>query len=121
MTKDELIKFCLTLPKASVDYPYGPEYEVIKNGKGKSFALIGNVEVEPMKRSCGADAPIVSGDIFVTVKCPPELIQPLREQYTAVLPGYYSNKNHWNTIIPGKDVPDDEIKKFIQISYDLVT
>jgi len=55
------------------------------------------------------------------LKCPPALIFVLRDKYKAVLPGYYSNKMHWNTIIHGKDVSDEEIKKMIQMSYDLVT
>ena len=121
MKKQQLINECLQMPESSVDYPYGPEYEVIKNKAGKSFALIGDVEVDAMKRSCGQDALIEAGDIFINLKCPPELIFILRDKYRAVLPGYYSNKNHWNTIIVGKDVPNDEIKKMIRMSYDLVT
>jgi len=121
MKKDELIKECLVFPESTVSYPYGPDCEVIKNKAGKSFALIGMCEVDAMKRSCGADAPIEEGDVFITLKCPPALIFVLRDKYKAVLPGYYSNKMHWNTIIPGKDVPDEEIKKMIQMSYDLVT
>lgn len=109
------------MPDSYVDYPYGPDVEVLKNKTGKSFALVGICEVEPMKRSCGADAPIEEGDIYITLKCPPELIYMLRDEYKAVLPGYYSNKSHWNTIIIGKDVPNDEIKKMILVSYDLVT
>ena len=108
------------MPESFVDYPYGADVEVIKNKKGKSFALIGDVDVASMKKSCGADAPIEDGDIFITLKCPPELIFPFREQYAGCLPGYYSNKNHWNTIILGKDVPDTEILKMLAMSHDLV-
>ena len=121
MTKQRLINDCLEMPDAYVDYPYGPEVEVIKNKEGKSFALVGDVEVDAMKRSCGADAPIERGDIFITLKCAPELIYIMRDEYAAVLPGYYSNKNHWNTIILGKDFSYEEIKKCIRLSYELVT
>jgi len=120
MTKDQLIKECLQLPESTVYYPYGPDVEVIRNSAGKGFALIGTCEVASMKKSCGEDAPIEEGDIFITLKCPPELIFVLRDEYKAVLPGYYSNKDHWNTIIIGKDVPHSEIKKMIIMSYDLV-
>ena len=121
MTKEQLIKDCLEMPDSFVDHPYGPTVEVLKNKAGKSFALVGVVEPEPMKRSCGEDAPIEDGDIYITLKCPPALIYILRDQYKAVLPGYYSNKSHWNTIIIEKDFPGDEIKKMIRLSYDLVT
>ncbi|MCL2756423.1 MAG: MmcQ/YjbR family DNA-binding protein [Firmicutes bacterium] len=121
MTKEQLINFCLEMPDSSVDYPYGPDVEVIRNKAGKSFALIGICQAEPMKRSCGTDAPIKDGDVFITLKCPPELIFIFRDQYKSVLPGYYSNKNHWNTIILGKDLPIEELKKMILLSFDLVT
>ena len=41
-------------------------------------------------------------------------------QYGLSLPGTYQNKEHWNTVILDGSVPDDEIKRMIAESYDLV-
>jgi predicted DNA-binding protein (MmcQ/YjbR family) len=32
-------------------------------------------------------------------KCDPDMVEELREQYACVLPGYYMNKKHWNTVL----------------------
>ena len=124
MTKEQLIAECLKMPDSTVGHPYGPDVTVAKNAKGKSFANIGiftQKEVESVKRNCDPNAPAQEGDLNITVKCPPELIYMLRDQYSAIIPGYYSNKDHWNTIIVGKDVSDEEIKMMIRLSHDLVT
>jgi len=124
MTKEQLIKDCLKLPDSYLDHPYGEFADVIKNKAGKSFAVIGiltDKDIASIKKNCDENAPIVAGDINITLKCLPELILPLREKYTALIPGYYSNINHWNTIIISKDVPYEEVLKMVQLSYDLVT
>jgi len=125
MTKEQIINDCLEICTDNhVDYPYGPAVQVVKNKIGKSFALVGILtitDVNSIIKNCDSDAPICEGDIFITLKCPPELINIFRDNYKAVIPGYYSNKNHWNTIILGKDCPYQEIKKMILQSFDLVT
>ena len=112
------------MPESFVDYPYGPTVDVIKNKAGKGFALLGiltEADIRSIKRNCDEFAPAEVGDVSVTVKCQPELINELRRRYAAVIPGYYSNKNHWNTIIVGKDCPSDELIKMINTSFTLVT
>ena len=44
----------------------------------------------------------------------------LRQAYEDVTPGYHMNKTHWNTIMLGGDVPEDELKRMIERSYDLI-
>ena len=121
MTKEELMQECLAMPDSYVDYPFDPSTAVIKNQKGKMFAFFDFVAPEKIKKSCGLDAPVSDGDLFLNLKCSPELIEVFRERYKAVLLGYYSNKNHWNTIIMDKDVPIEELRKMIQLSFDLVS
>jgi len=123
MTKERLIKDCLTMPDTYIDNPYGPDVDVVKNKTGKSFALVGilgDADKNFINKNAEAGASVAKGDINVTVKCPPELIYILRDQYKAVVPGYYSNKNHWNTIILGKDVSYEEIINMVKLSYELV-
>ena len=44
----------------------------------------------------------------------------LRQQYEDIIPGYYCNKMHWNSINPDGCVPDDLLKDMIDKSYKLV-
>ena len=120
MTKEKLISECLKMPDSYVDYPFDPTTAVIKAANGKMFAFTDHVDPEKIKKNCAAGAPVTDGDLFLNLKCDPELILVFREKYKSVLPGYCSNKNHWNTIIVGKDVPLKELKKMIQMSFDLV-
>lgn len=124
MTEEQLIAECLKFEGSFVDYPYGDFVTVIKNAQGKGFALIGvanEKDVVSIKKHCDPNTPIEDGDINIILKCSPDLIEVFRNQYNAVVPGYYTNKNHWNTVILGKDVPDAEILKMIALSFDLVT
>lgn len=58
---------------------------------------------------------------LITLKGKPEDNIILRENNSDVTPGYYTNKVHWNSIdIKTKQLNDDELKKLIDISYELV-
>ena len=55
------------------------------------------------------------------MKVDPEWRDFWRNAYTAVIPGYHQNKEHWNTIILDGSIPDKEVKRMIAESYDLIT
>jgi O-6-methylguanine DNA methyltransferase len=38
-----------------------------------------------------------------------------------VIPGWHQNKEHWNTIILDGTIPEEDIRRMIAESYDLVT
>ncbi|WP_281738617.1 MmcQ/YjbR family DNA-binding protein [Enterococcus dispar] len=61
-------------------------------------------------------------DAIITLKNLPEKNEELREVYQdIVIPGYYANKTHWNSIkLASPEVSDEEIKQMIAISYQLV-
>lgn len=63
-----------------------------------------------------------SQDAIITLKNLPEKNEELREIYAEiVIPGYYTNKNHWNSIkLVSDELPDDAIKQLIETSYRLV-
>lgn len=44
----------------------------------------------------------------------------LRQQYKDIIPGYYMNKAHWNSIYLDGEVPADIVKELIEKSYYLV-
>lgn len=72
---------------------------------GKMFALIGE---DNEKR------PLLS------LKCEPMLALDYRERYPDIIPGYYLNKAHWNSILLEGAVPDDTVRELIDTSHELV-
>lgn len=102
MTLEEFVDYCLAKPGVTDEFPFGPDTLVFKV-MGKVFAL--------------ADAENFDG---MNLKCEPELAVELREQYSAVEPGYHMNKTHWNTVKVNGDAADREIYQWIDLSYQLV-
>ena len=96
-------EYCLSKLAATEDTPFGPDNIVFKVG-GKMFALAALDEVPPA----------------VNLKCDPDLALELRDRYEQVRPGYHMNKKHWNTVELGGVIPENEIRKMVDHSYDLV-
>jgi predicted DNA-binding protein (MmcQ/YjbR family) len=96
-------EYCLTKPGASEEIPFGPDVLVFKV-HGKIFALAALDEVPPT----------------VNLKCDPDLALDLRDRYEQVRPGYHMNKKHWNTVEIETGIPDVELRKMIDHSYNLV-
>lgn len=61
-----------------------------------------------------------AGRPIITLKCDPLLGQLLRGQYPDIIPGYYMNKEHWNSVYLEGEVPDDVLKDMIDTSYKTV-
>lgn len=57
---------------------------------------------------------------YITLKLEPSEGDFLRNQYEDILPGYYMNKVHWNSIKPDGEVPDELLKDLLDKSYQLV-
>ena len=57
---------------------------------------------------------------YITLKLDPMDGDFLRSQYEDIIPGYYCNKVHWNSIKPDGAVPDDLMKDMLDKSYDLI-
>jgi predicted DNA-binding protein (MmcQ/YjbR family) len=108
-THKEIEDYLLSLPNAWLDFPFGEGASVYKighkeSGGGKMFAIIAD-NSKPLRLS---------------LKCDPLLAEKLRDTYETVLPGWHLNKKHWNTIICTGQIPDDELKGLITLSYNLV-
>ena len=43
-----------------------------------------------------------------------------REEAVSYLPAYHLNKEHWNSVILDGSIPEKEIGRMIEESYDLV-
>jgi predicted DNA-binding protein (MmcQ/YjbR family) len=96
-------EYCLSKPCATEGTPFGPAVLVFKVS-GKMFAL-----------AALDDVPTT-----VNLKCDPDLALELRDRYEQVTPGYHMNKKHWNTVEIEGGIPDPELRKMIDHSYDLV-
>ena len=57
---------------------------------------------------------------YITLKLSPLEGSLWREQYEDILPGYYMNKTHWNSVKADGEVPDDILKDLLDKSYHLV-
>jgi len=57
---------------------------------------------------------------YITLKLEPAEGEFLRQQYEDIIPGYYMNKVHWNSVKPDGVVPDDILKDMLDKSYQLV-
>ncbi|MCI9527274.1 MAG: MmcQ/YjbR family DNA-binding protein [Lachnospiraceae bacterium] len=57
---------------------------------------------------------------YITLKLEPSEGDFLRQQYEDIIPGYYMNKVHWNSVKPDGEVPDGLLKDLLDKSYQLV-
>jgi len=102
MNIEDVRAYALTMPGATEDMPYGPDW-VIFRIEGKIFLHIWLESPEP---TCA-------------VKLEPELGQELREHNNGVRPAYHLNKVHWNDIYLN-EIDESDVKQWIERSYLLV-
>lgn len=57
---------------------------------------------------------------YINLKLVPLEGQLMRQNYADIIPGYYSNKDHWNSVKADGCVPDDLLKTLLNRSYRLV-
>lgn len=103
MESKPLFLYSLSKQGAVEEYPFGAEVIVLKVG-GKMFALLARKD----------------GQEYISLKCDPNYAEVLRQQYESIIPGYHLNKRHWNTLQLNGSIPAQEVRQFIDHSYDLV-
>ena len=105
-TKQSIITYCLTFEDVYQDTPFHDDNWILlryrKNKKAFAWLYERNE------------------NICVNIKVDPTWRDFWRSAYEAVQPGYHMNKEHWNTIILDGTIPDNEIKRMIAESYDLI-
>ncbi len=90
-SKEEAIKYCLSLMNVYEDYPFDLGAASIRHEAKKIiFAIISDKE----------------DYTSISLKGIPEENYLLRDVYESVIPGYHLNKEHWNTIKLDGTVPD---------------
>lgn len=103
MNIEAISEYCRRKKGVTEDFPFDEDTLVIRV-MNKIF-LLASLEKVPLE---------------INLKCDPGLAIELREKYDAVQPGYHMNKSHWNTVIIDGSVPQMELKKMIDHSYEQV-
>lgn len=104
-TLQEKVALCLTLKGAKETFPFDSKMHALTLG-GKIFALIH----------------MYHGELYVSVKCQPERIDLLRDEYMSIKPGYHLNKKHWITLVINEEYDVEAETEFalIKNSYQLI-
>lgn len=106
-TREEALTYGLSFQDTYQEAPFhDPNWQLVRV-KGSKKAFLWTYERD--------------GYINLNVKVNPEWRDFYRQIYEAVIPGWHQNKEHWNTIILDGSIPDDDIKRMIAESYDIVT
>ena len=105
-TREEALEYGLSFPGVYQDAPFhDPNWQLVRVRKNKK-AFLWTYER--------------NGQNCINVKVDPDWRDFWRRAYDSVLPGYHQNKEHWNTIILDGTIPDEDVKRMIAESYDLV-
>jgi predicted DNA-binding protein (MmcQ/YjbR family) len=94
--------FCLSKEFVTESFPFDENTLVFKV-HNKIF-LMASLESEPLR---------------INLKCNPEKAIELREEFWQVIPGFHSNKKHWNTITL-ENLEPKLIAQWINHSYQLI-
>jgi predicted DNA-binding protein (MmcQ/YjbR family) len=104
MSYEWLAEFCLAQVGATKDYK--DEWEATRYMVGgKMFAMVGGDR---------------EGKPIVTLKLDPAFGEMLRGQYADIVPGYYMNKTHWNSLYLEGSVPDETLRAMVLESHRLI-
>ncbi len=106
-TREEALKYGLSFPNTYKEAPFHDLNWQLVRVKGSKKAFLWTYEKD--------------GLIHLNVKVSPEWRDFWRQAYSAVIPGWHQNKEHWNTIILDGSIPEKDIHRMIAESYDLVT
>lgn len=106
-TREEILAYGLTFADTYVDTPFSDTNWQLVRVKQSKKAFLWTYEKD--------------GFLNLNVKADPEWRDFWRSTYESVIPGYHQNKEHWNTIILDGSIQNEDIKRMIAESYDLVT
>jgi len=111
LTFEQAEQYLLAKPAALLDHPFGEEVKVFRV-KMKMFATLA---LGKMGKGDGDKQ-----DWWLNLKCDPEEAIMLRDIFPSIIPGYHMNKRLWNTIILDGSIPQGEIERMIDNSFELV-
>ena len=95
--------YLLNKPCTECQFPFGEDVHVFKV-KNKMFALIG-----------------WRNDLMMlNLKCAPSESLMLQDIFSAITPGYHMDKKHWISVYFDQSVPNGEVLRLIDNSFNLV-
>lgn len=106
MTREQYLQHLRTIIGAELDQPFDEDFETWiarHTDNRKWFAAILNIH----------------GRYGVNLKCDPMEADLLRSIFEGVTPAYHMNKVHWNTVYFDSDVPDAELIRMTDMSFQL--
>ncbi|MDO5590436.1 MAG: methylated-DNA--[protein]-cysteine S-methyltransferase [Lachnospiraceae bacterium] len=107
ITREEALKFGLSFDNVYEERPFRDQnWQVVRAKENKKIFLWIYDR---------------NGCVNLNVKVDPQWRDFWRSTYEAVTAGYHQNKEHWNTIILDGTIPEQEIRRMISESYDLIT
>lgn len=107
--------YLLAKPEAGLDYPFDKDVMVFKV-KGKMFATLALANMGSKRKGDEQE----NRHFWMNLKCDPDEAVMLRDIFSSVIPGYHMNKRHWNTIILDGSIPQGEIERMMDNSFQLV-
>ncbi len=60
----------------------------------------------------------MNNELCINLKCPPDLIPVLKDQYSAIKPAWHMNKKHWCTV-EVNNIPTEVLENLINISFNI--
>ena len=106
-TREEALEYGLSFPDTYQDAPFhDTNWQLVRVKKSKKVFLW------TYERN---------GFVNLNVKADPEWRDFWRSAYESVIPGWHQNKENWNTIILDGSVPDNDVRRMIAESYDIIT
>ena len=103
-------------------YPWIEDYLLSKKGVEKDFKAEWNWERYMIrdKMFCALCLDDAGKLTYITLKLEPARGDALRQLYPDIIPGYYMNKVHWNSVKPDGAVPEDLMRQMLDEAYSLV-
>ena len=106
-TRMEVIKYGLSFPDTYQEAPFHDDNWQLVRVRGSKKAFLWTYERD--------------GYVNLNLKVSPEWRDLWRKTYAAVIPAYHQNKEHWITVILDGSIPEEDIRRMIAESYDLIT
>ena len=107
MNREEVLAYGLSFPNTYQEAPFHDDNWQLVRVKGSRKAFLWTYEKD--------------GFININVKVDPQWRDFWRNAFPSVIPAYHQNKEHWNTVILDGSVPEEDVKRMIAESYDLIT
>ncbi len=99
---DELREYCISKIGVTEEFPFNEDTLVFKVG-GKMFCLLNLVPPHS-----------------INLKCDPEKVISLIEEFEEISPGYHMNKKHWISVSLSGTLTNKFILGLVNDSYNLV-